>query len=411
MRHAPDRGAPAHRVGVALLLVVTLPAPAWAEEPPGVAPAPPAPPAAPAPAPEPPAAPAAEAEPRVGRITGEGVNLRVGPRIDNEPVVQLARGTAVIVVEEIAGWYGVRVPMGFPVAVAGDYVKEEGPDEVRVTAKRLNARVQPPEEGRPQPGSFRDSLAVGQVLTRIAADRGWVWVLAPEEMRAYVSTEYVQVLGPLAGHAEVVVAARDARAREVQRLKEARAAASAAAAGLALRGAIGASQQKLYRLRLEGTNDRTPVALVADELKAAVAAHPLAPEGERLLARLMCEDLERELEIRAARADRELAKTRGAPLPGPAPSPAPAAASLEAEGVLRWEKVPGWKDDGVFILWSGTKPTHVVRLGTGGRIPPPDLRAHADGRSWRFLGSAPGERVLGLPVIDVRDVVLAGAPR
>jgi hypothetical protein len=347
----------------------------------------------------------------VGRISGEGVNLRVGPRVDNEPVVQLSRGTVVIVVEEVAGWYGVRVPMGFPVSVAAEFVKEEGPDEVRVTAKRLNARVQPQEEGRPLPGAFRDPLPAGQVLTRIASDRGWVWVLAPEEMRAYVSREYVEVLGPLAAHADLVVAARDARAREVERLKEARAAASAASAGLALRGAIGASQQKLYRLRLEGTNDRTPVALVADELKAAIAAQPLAPAGERLLARLMSEDLERELEIRAARADRELAKARGAPLPGPAPTPTPSAAAFEAEGLLRWEKVPGWKDDGVFILWLGEKPTHVVRIGTGGRIPPPDLKALCDGRTWRFLGSAPGERVLGLPVIDVRDVVQGSTPR
>jgi hypothetical protein len=347
----------------------------------------------------------------VGRISGEGVNLRVGPRVDNEPVAQLSRGTAVIVVEEVAGWYGVRVPLGFPVTVAAEFVKEEGPDEVRVLARRLNARVQPAEEGRPQPGAFRDPLVAGQVLTRISSDRGWVWVLAPEELRAYVSKEYVELLGPLNEHAAVVVAARDARALEVQRLKEARAAAAAAAAGLVLRGAIGTAQQKLYRLRLEGTNDRTPVALVADELEAAVALQPHAPAGELLLARLMSEDLERELEIRAARADRELAKARGAPAAGPAPTPAPAAAALEVEGLLKWEKIPGWKDDGVFILWQGEKPTHVVRLGTGGRIPPPDLRACCDGKAWRFQGSAPGERVLGLPVIDVRDVVAPQTPR
>jgi hypothetical protein len=337
-------------------------------------------------------------------VLGEGVNLRVGPRIDNEPIVQLARGTVVVVVEELPGWYGVRVPVGFPVAVAADFVKDEGADEVRVVAKRLNARVQPPEEGKPQPGLFRDQFLADQVLTKIAVDRGWVWVLAPEEFRAYLSREYVEVLGPLAEHADEIVKARDARAREVSRLKEARAAAAAASAGLTLRSAIGAAQRKLQRLRLEGTNDRMPVALAADELRAAVQAAAAAPPKERLLAQLLAEDLERELEIRAARADRALAEARGAPKSGPVPTPALVEPALEVEGVLRWEPIPGWQDGGVYILWSGERPTHVVRLGTGGTIPPPDLRAHCDTKPYRFRGSAPGERTMGLPVIDVKEV-------
>ena len=161
---------------------------------------PPAPVPQPVPAPEPPAptpaAPALE-EPQVATVNGEGVNLRVGPRVDNEPVAQLARGTVLLVVERLPGWVGVRVPEGFPVAVAAEFVKAEGSDEVRVTAKRLNARVHPPEDGQPQPGAFRDPLRADQVLARISTDRAWVWVMAPEEVRAYVNAEYVDVLGPL----------------------------------------------------------------------------------------------------------------------------------------------------------------------------------------------------------------------
>src|SRR6186713_2408982 len=74
-----------------------------AEPPPEPPPAPPtpevaAPPAVPEAAPVP-----APAGPRVGRVRGEGVNLRVGPRMDNEPIVQLPRGTVVIVVEDLPG--------------------------------------------------------------------------------------------------------------------------------------------------------------------------------------------------------------------------------------------------------------------------------------------------------------------
>lgn len=374
-------------------------------------PAPPEPPApVPVPAPEAPApAPAPRAEPaplpdRVGRITGEGVNLRVGPRVDNEPVTQLARGTVLIVVEELSGWYGVRVPAGFPVAVSAEHVADEGRDRVRVTARRLNARVQPPEEGRPAPGAFRDTLAQGQLLTKISQDRGWVWVLAPEDLVAYVAREFVEVLGRLDEHAELVVAARQRRAEEERRLAEGRAAAAAAQAAMAVRTAIGVAQQKLHRLRLEGTNDRTPVLLVIDELKAALAAQPAAPEVERLLGTLMVEDLERELALRVVRADRELAKARGAPLPGAAPTPAPVSSAIEVLGELRFEPVPGVPGGGVFVLWSGSRPTHVVRLGTGGPLPHPDLRAACDGRPHRLSGSAPGERTLGLPVIDVQQL-------
>ena len=369
-------------------------------------PAPPVVPEAPAPeapAPAPPVA-GSEIEPQVGKIRGEGVNLRVGPRVDHEPVAQLERGAIVIVVEKIPGWYGVRVPAGFPAAVSAEFVVEESPDEVRVKAKRLNVRVQPPEEGRPPPGCFRDPFLADQVLTRISSDRGWVWVLAPEELRAYVSVDYVELLGPLAEHADQVVAARDARAKEVQRLKDARAAAATAQASLALRSAIGQAQQKLYRLRLEAGPDKTPVALVHEELTQAVAAAPHAPPPDKVLASLMLEDLDREMDLREARAEAAQAALRGQPMP-PMPSIAPQESVVEIEGELKWEAVPGWREGGVYVLWQDQRPKRVLRLGTGGPLPHPDLRARCDGKIWRFRGASPGERTLGLPVVDVKEVL------
>ncbi len=413
------RPLPLVLLGVLLLPGLGGPATAVADRPPAP-PGPPAPPVPPQPAPpepasppapaapvpsDPPASPPQPREPIVGRVEGEGVNLRVGPRVDNEPLTQLARGTTVLIVERLPGWLGVRVPAGFPVAVSGEHVEALGPDELRVTARRLNARVQPPEEGRPAPGVLRDPLSQGQVLTRVSTDRGWHYVLAPEELRAYVSEEYVTVLGPAAEHAALLAAARAARLESALRLKEARRAAAAAAAGHALRTALGVAQQKLDRLRLEATNDKTPVALVADELQAALTAAAGAPATEQGLAKLMLDDLEREIEIRVARADRDLARARGAPTAGPVPTPAPVAAALDVVGELRFEAVPGLGSGGVLVLWAEGRPTHVLRLGTGGPLPHPDLRAACDGQVRRFRGSAPGERTLGLPVVDVREVL------
>src|SRR5437016_6296638 len=59
----------------------------------------------------PPTAP--DAEWTVGVVKGENVNLRVGPRQDDVPVMQFEQGTVVVVVEHPGEWLGVRVPAGF----------------------------------------------------------------------------------------------------------------------------------------------------------------------------------------------------------------------------------------------------------------------------------------------------------
>jgi hypothetical protein len=242
------------------------------------------------------------------------------------------------------------------------------------------------------------------VLTFVREERGWVWVLAPEEMVAYVSQDYVEVLGPLSAHAEAVVQARDLRARNVAELQRVRAAAAAASDSLALRTAIGEAQQRLQRLRLEGGHDKTPVALVREALGKALEGAPHAPPGDRELAALMLEDLEREMDLRESRAEAAIAKARGEPAP-PVPSIAPEEAVVEIEGALSWEAVPGLSGGGAFVLCQDEKRKRVLRLGTGGPLPHPDLKARCDGKVWRFRGSSPGERVLGLPVVDVKEVL------
>jgi hypothetical protein len=340
----------------------------------------------------------------LGVVEGDGVNLRVGPRMDNTPVAQLDDGAVVLVVEEVGSWLGVRVPVGFPVCVASQFVEADGPDHVKVTARRLNLRVHVPEEGRPQPGVFREQATRGDVYTLISRDKDWVWVMAPEDVRVYVNKEFVKVLGYGRDHRPLLDAARAKRADSVKKLVDARKAAAAVAAGLTLRQAIGETQERLYRLRLEAQNDRVPVLELAETLDAAIAAALGAPPGDLALAKVLREDLEREVAIRVARGDAEIARLRGLPSEKPVPTPAPVQAAVDVVGEIRWEPAPGWKDGGAFILYVGDVPKHVVRLGTGGDVPAPDLRQNADGKPRRILGSAPGERVFGLPVIDVKSV-------
>jgi hypothetical protein len=359
-------------------------------------------------------APPPRADLVTGRITGDRVNLRVGPRIDNHPVAQLAHGTPVLVVEEVGDWLGVRVPGGFPVAVSREYLEPVGTDLVRVAARSLNLRVHPPREGQPPPGIFRDHPDLGALLTLVREEGDWVWVVAPEEVRAYVSKRYVEALGPASQNAAILDAARATRREEAARLAEARAAAASQASGMRLRETLGDVQQKLFELRKAGGTDKAPVVELANALDLALERESGAPSSVLTLARALREDLENEITLRVARHDAELARLQG--LEAPAVQPLEEKAeSFAAEGTIHFEPTPGWREEGVYILWLGDKPSYVLRLTTGGELPHPDFKANAGAGIRRVVGARPGERLFGLPVVDVRSIVVpapeGGTPR
>ncbi|MDF1701291.1 MAG: hypothetical protein P1V36_09060, partial [Planctomycetota bacterium] len=178
-----------------LLLVFALP-PAWAEDEP-----------VPAPAAEDEARPA----PTVGVIQGSRVNVRVGPRPGGRPVAQLDDGAVVLILGKYTGWLAIEVPAGVLVAVAQKYVKPVGADAVRVEASRLNLRVGVPQEGRPVPAALRDRVVRGTVLPLVRREGDWVWVMAPEGTRVFISDKYVRELGPASEHKAILAAARAQR--------------------------------------------------------------------------------------------------------------------------------------------------------------------------------------------------------
>jgi hypothetical protein len=357
-------------------------------------------------------APPGKADPapavRVGVVAGHDVNLRVGPRVDERPIRQLEDGEVVRIVERVPGWVGVQVPAGFRVAVAARYVTPVGADAVRVEVRRLNLRVAPPQEGRPMPGAFREQVQRGTLLPVVERAGDWIWVMAPESVRAYVSAPYVRELGPESEHAAIVEAARKRRRARIAELARVRRERAARLSGETLRKALGEAQQALYKLRVGHGMERAPVMVVINQLEKVMAECRQSPVAVRKLARAVRQDLEAELEMRTARKDAEVARLRGLEPPPERPE-APVVASVEARGVIRWEAAPTWRNGGEWVLWVDADPVYVLELTTGLPHPLPDLKGNADKGPRVVRGSQPGQRVFGLPVLLVRSIAVPPA--
>ena len=352
----------------------------------------------------------------LAEITGDQVNARVGPRVDNRPVTRLAQGTIVIVVEEVPGWYGVQVPSGFPAAVSMDYVEPVGRHGVRVLGRKLNLRVHPPEVGKPLPGIFRDHPALGEVLVLIDIEEEpadleeseraryggrWAWVMAPPPTRVYVNERFVRKLPPSEAVDARLAAAREARRAEIARLAEVRTAMAAREAAVRLMETVGRVQQDLVELRRVGGHDKMPIVALANQLDQALTAEAGALPAVRRLAQALRDDLEREIELRVARHDVALARELGRDAPAVGPLE-PKVERVERRGVLKYEPTPGWKEEGVYFLWIDDKPAYALRPASQEATNPLEFARFADGKPHRLEGALPGERLFGIPVLEVR---------
>jgi hypothetical protein len=346
--------------------------------------------------------PAAPADAAVGVVTGDQVNLRVGPRLDDVPVTTLEQGTTVVIVERSGEWFGVRVPAGFQAAVASALTEIVDDDHVRVARTEVNLRLKPPSGDVAYP-AFRDRPEKGTVLPVIVREGDWVWVEAPEEIRAYVHSKFVRELGPLADHEAEVAKARAIRtARETAR-QESKRKAGATKDDDAVRAEIGAVGAALSRVRAAGGYDRLPVVQLSDRLSSVSEAHPDASARTKALAKALLEDLEREIELRVAWTDEELARARtGRPAGTTSPRPEPKREPASATGLLRWEPVKGAEGGGAFVLWDAQgRPVYAVRWAKG------DPNTW-DGKDVRVAGTATGTRIQGLPVLEADTIDAVG---
>jgi hypothetical protein len=328
----------------------------------------------------------------------------------------------VIVIEKVPGWYGVRIPKGFPVAVSLDYVVPEGTHGLRVMARRLNLRSHPPVKGRPVPGVFRDHPALGELLTlidvedpepkgsesetEVTSDRPfgnrWAWVVAPEGIRAYVSEKFLRKLEPTKANVARLEAVREKRRTEAAALVEARRAMAARQAAMRLMTVVGEVQRELHALRGKGGNDKAPVVVLATRLEGAMTKEQNAMPAVLRLAHALREDLEREMQIRVLRHDAEVAKALGRDAPV-VPLPAPKVDHVEKTGVLIYEATPGWREKGVWFLWVRGRPAFVVRP-LADEKKAIDIKPYGDGHEHVLRGALTGQRLFGLPVLEVEAI-------
>jgi hypothetical protein len=284
--------------------------------------------------------------------------------------------------------------------------------------------VHPPVRGRPAPGIFHDRLERGTLLPLIevveieqtggeeAEERpsahvrssGWALVVAPESIRVFVHKDYVKALGPVDGeHGELITAARQQREARRKNLAAARRAEASRAAGLRLMQTLGAVQQDLQTLRRAGGTDKTPIVALANRMDEGLEKDAAAAERVLRLARALREDLEREIQLRVARHQAAVARTRGLDPPA-VQKLEPVVENAVLEGEIRYEPTPGWTEAGVYFLWMDGRPRFALRLTTGGELPHPDFKAHAGGGLRRIRGRRPGDRLFGLPVLEVLGI-------
>lgn len=341
-------------------------------------------------------------DPVVGLVTTDSVNLRVGPRTDDSPILQLEQGAVVVIVERAGEWLGVRVPAGFQAAISAALTEPVDSEHIRVTGADVNLRVRPPANETAY-AAFRDRMPRGQVLPVIVREGDWVWVEAPEGVRAYVNSKYVKELGTLAANAERVEEARKARAVRERFRSDTAIKTATTRDDAVLRDELGAVGTALMKLRASGGYDNTPVGSLADRLAASSEAHPSASERTKALIKILSDDLEREMSIRTAYSDQILAAKRVGREPPPFSAP-PALRNdrVDATGVIHWEAVGGWEGGGVFVLTrDGKEEPYALRFGAG------DLKTADDGARHRVTGKTMGGRLLGFVVLEVDAVAKA----
>ena len=342
---------------------------------------------------------AAPAESSVGIVTGDKVNLRVGPRTDDAPVTQLEQGTALVIVERVPEWFGVRVPAGFQAAVAAALTEIVDDDHVRIVGVGVNLRVRPPAGDRAYP-AFRDHPVSGSILPVIAREGDWVWVEAPEATRAYIATKYVKEVGTLSENVERLSDARGARVKREEARALTKKKSREVTDDSALRAEVGAISNEMAKVRSNGGYETAPVAVLADRLDSCVEAHAAAPAKAKALAKALAGDLDREMQIRVAYADEILLKKRMGQPPPEAPKPASQAAGpFDAKGGVRWESAPGLPEGGLFVLWSGERPSAALKWAGG------DLRSLANWGSASVKGRTTGAVVAGLPIVEVESIL------
>jgi len=125
-----------------------------------------------------------------GRVTGENVYVRSGPRLNFYPVLKLSAPAEVRVLGTDGEWLKIAPPAGAFSLISKEYVRAEG-DVGTVTGDRVRVRAGSME----QPAMFtqvQGYLNANDTVTIIGATEEYYKIAPPEGAALYVNAKYVK---------------------------------------------------------------------------------------------------------------------------------------------------------------------------------------------------------------------------
>jgi len=139
-------------------------------------------------------------EPLEGVITAGRLNVRLRPDTSAPVLGQLTRDARVVVRRVAAGWCEVDMPRSFGVWISQKLAMTSGEvaslaegETLEATVLRSGARLRSTPSLR---GAIVGECAKDAKLRALRAFNGWLRVVAPADLRAYVHTDYVRLGGP-----------------------------------------------------------------------------------------------------------------------------------------------------------------------------------------------------------------------
>jgi uncharacterized protein YgiM (DUF1202 family) len=136
---------------------------------------------------------AQENTPKEGVLTGDKVRVRTGPGTNHKILIELRKGTKILVLTKEKDWYKIQMPGDVILWVSKNYIKEIKDREGltgEINAKNVNVRT----------GIGTNDVKVGQVnkgdkVRIIGSKQGWYKIRPPKGFTAYIFAKYVNLKG------------------------------------------------------------------------------------------------------------------------------------------------------------------------------------------------------------------------
>jgi len=130
---------------------------------------------------------AQEKFPFVGEIISDRVNVRAGPNINFERLIQFNKGEEAVVVDKNYTWFKVKLPVKAICYIKADFIKGLSEDIGEVTGDRVRLRA-----GAGENFSAIGKLDKGTIVRYTELINGWYRIEPVEGSYGYVSEEFIK---------------------------------------------------------------------------------------------------------------------------------------------------------------------------------------------------------------------------